>query len=333
MKHFINLLFVIVVCMVLSSCSTSTKFTVLAEPGTEILTKDHNLLGVADNSGKIKVKISDNDYSAFLLSHRPNSNDYIPFALDYDSRSLVGVSLAETTGIFLASVGLIIELAGALAVAAGDDDIGLVMVGGGAGAALLGCSWGGPATERMKQTAYDHRYKYVNRQITNQDLPSQKPDFAKENPININTVTNKVQSTNSIIVTEDNSSKSSKVLSQKSSKTFKDLASLIEGKYIGSGKLTKDGSTIESYDKISVTIRRVSSTIVGVVVAESDGSKFFNEETEYTISKNLNGDYQLILNGISSAKIIIDSQGRLVYVHPKVNIDGDIYQLSINGEK
>ena len=39
------------------------------------------------------------------------------------------------------------------------------------------------------------------------------------------------------------------------------------------------------------------------------------------------------LKGIPSAVISIDSKGNLVYYHPKVNIDGEIYTLEINAIK
>ena len=62
------------------------------------------------------------------------------------------------------------------------------------------------------------------------------------------------------------------------------------------------------------------------------GESFFGSELEYTIRKTDDG-YELVLNGIATAVISIDHNGKLSFTHPKVNIDGELYTLSINAEK
>lgn len=317
-------------CMVLTSCWTSTKFTVQTEPGTEIMSKDYALLSVADSRGKAKVKISDDEYSAFLLSHRPNTDVYIPFALDYKSRSVVGSGLQVFTGYWLEGMGCVLMIGGTVAVLSGAEDAGLPLVIGGAGAAFAGMGIGMPADSRMDQVAYDHQYKYLKQQRTNQDLSLTKPNFATDNPVRVaQTVPVAVQTEQA--TTQSGSSTSSKKLSQRSSKTLKDKATQIQGTYVGKGKLTKDKEIIETYVDITVTINRIDKDKVGVMVTEKDGSQFFDKTSEYTISSASNGVFKLVLDGINSAEITIDSNKKLIYLHPRVNIDGDIYTLSIEG--
>lgn len=68
-------------------------------------------------------------------------------------------------------------------------------------------------------------------------------------------------------------------------------------------------------------------------VFDSDGSKFFDSDAEYTIKKEKNGKYSLFLNDIKDATIQIDSKDNLVYVHPSVNIEGEIFSLSISAKE
>lgn len=315
-------------CMVLTSCWTSTKFTVQTEPGTEIMSKDYTLLSVADSRGKAKVKISDDEYSAFLLSHRPNTDTYIPFAIDYKSRSVVGTSLQQFTGYLLSGMGIILMGSGTIALIAGDEDVALPLAGGGAALAFAGMGIGMPAESRIHQVAYDHQYKYLKQQRTNQDLSLTKPNFAIDNPVSVApTVPEAVQKEQD--TTQLGSSTSSKKLSQRSSKTLKDKATQIQGTYVGRGKLTKGKEVIETYVDIAVSINRIGKDKVGVMVTEKDGSKFFDTTSEYTISSASNGVFRLVLDGINSAEITIDRNKKLKYLHPRVNIDGDIYTLSI----
>ena len=317
-------------CMVLTSCWTSTKFTVQTEPGTEIMSKDYTLLGVADSRGMAKVKISDDEYSAFLLSHQPNTDTYIPFALDYKSRSVVGTGLQVFAGYWLEGMGCILMIAGTAAIIGGDEDVAVPLAGGGAALAFAGMGIGMPADSRMDQVAYDHQYKFLKQQRTNQDLSLTKPNFAIDNPVSV-TQTVPVAIQTKQIATPSGSSASSKKLSQRSSKTLKDKAAQIQGTYVGRGKLTKDKEVIETYVDITVTINRIGKDKVGVMVTEKDGSQFFDKVSEYTISSTSNGVFRLVLDGINSAEITIDSNKKLIYLHPRVNIDGDIYTLFIEG--
>ena len=107
----------------------------------------------------------------------------------------------------------------------------------------------------------------------------------------------------------------------------------IEGIYVGTGNLRQGGTIIESYDSITVTIKTPTKDEALVNIIDSDGEPFFAEDTSYAIQMSDNGEYQLSLNGINAATILIDSGKNLIYQHPKVNIDGQIYTLSIKANQ
>lgn len=116
-----------------------------------------------------------------------------------------------------------------------------------------------------------------------------------------------------------------------STKVIKDFGRLIEGTYIGYGSLLQNDNIVEKYEKINISVKRINKNTVSVDVFES-GDAFFSSKTEYSIKKNAD-KYLMSLKGIPSAVISIDAQGNLVYHHPKVNIDGEIYTLEINVKK
>lgn len=308
-----------------TSCSTSTKFTVYGEPGTQILTPSRTSLATIDNTGKVRITNPDDDYYAFLLSHIPGTEEYIPFALDYNKKSYPGSQFAKGLGMGFGSIGTGALLAGTIALLAGAEDAANPLLAAGFATGLIGVGIGMPADFRSQQTNHEYCYKYTSEQKTNQDLQFTKPQFElyrSETPIkqDINVGT---------------SSKTNKTLSSSSStKTLKDNATKIEGTYLGNGTLKQGNEIIETYNNISVTIKRKSKDIVLVNVVESDGTIFFTTDGEYNIKKLSNGSkYVLTLKGINNATIEIDVNNNLVYIHPRVNIDGEIYKLNINAKK
>lgn len=110
-----------------------------------------------------------------------------------------------------------------------------------------------------------------------------------------------------------------------------DFVQAVSGTYIGSGSLLLKGKTVESYSSIKVVIDRKAENKVNVRVIES-GESFFGSDLEYSVKRTDDG-YELILTGISNAVILIDHDGKLSFNHPKVNIDGELYTLSISAGK
>lgn len=314
------------VILALSSCSTSSKFTVETLPGAEILTPEHERLAVANNDGKAKIKISDDDFYSFLLSHQPNTQEYVPFALDYKYKSYIGTRLQYWGGVFLTILGVGPLIAGTVAAINGDDDLMGPFWVSGIALETLGFGMGLPANLRSDQMNQDNQYKYLSQQRTNHDIPISKPVLAAQQETKKNAIPQKnVQSS------EEKSTISTKRVSQQSTKTLKDYGAQIEGIYIGNGKLTNNNQTIETFKDMRVILSRKSKEKVIVNVVESNDEPFFQSESIYSIIKNNDSSFELTLDGISSAKIRISKDKTITYTHPRVNIDGDIYTLSITG--
>ena len=333
MKHYLLFIISAGVIFILTSCSTSTKVTVMAEPGTEILTPGYSRLAVADNTGNAKFKIPDDNHYAFLFSHRPNTDTYVPFALDYKYKSFSGSKFLKGVSYFLSSAGLLSMITGVIIIAAGDTDTGVIPMVAGTAAALSGVGIGLTSSSRLEQTNHEYRYKYLAVQKANDDLPLTR--LAIE-PISLATETNTIIPVQPLVTPtvdkNDASSVSSRKLSQKSTKTLKDYGNQLQGTYIGSGKLTKGNETIETYNDMKVFLKRVSKDVVSVNVEDSSGEKFFPSDSNYKIVAKKDGSFILTLEGISVATITIDKNKNLIYLHPRVNIDGDIYTLTINAK-
>ena len=319
--------YILIGCVILcfTSCKTTTMLTVHGEPGTQILTPDKKtLLATIDNSGKAVIANPDNDYYAFLLSCKPGTEEYIPFALDYMKKSYPVTQFAKGLGIGLAGAGTVMLIPGTIAMLAGAEGLAGPMLLSGFSLDLIGLGIGWPADLRSRQTSYYYCYKYTSEQKTNQDLQFTKPQFELYKP-----ETPVLQNDN-----VETGSKTNKTLSSSSStKTLKDNAAKIEGTYVGEGTLKQGNEIIETYNSISISIKRKSKDIVLVNVIESDGSKFFATDGEYNIKKQSDGKYVLTLNGINNATIEIDTNNSLIYIHPRVNIDNEIYILTINAKK
>ncbi len=324
-------------CAIAVSCSTSTKLTVFATPGTEILTPNKNRLAVADGTGKAMFKISDDTYYAFLLSHTPSSNDYVPFALDYKYHNYGIVNpLLAALGKGVVIMGAGFEVAGIIALCTGSSEIGIGLLLGGVGGALVGCGIGGPADSRDKQLSHQYNYKYLSTQTTNQDLSLISPIFdvysaqtmSSDQSGSTSAAKKKLNASSS----EGTTASTKKLGSSASSKALKDNASKVEGTYVGSGSLSQSNSVIESYSNISVTIKKSGKDVVLVNVID-DGEQFFDSDEEYSVRKLSDGKYELIHKSVKTAKITIDTRNNLVYIHPRVNIEGDIYSLSIKAKK
>lgn len=87
MKKLVIILIAIMVLM--TSCYTQ-KFYVVGDPGTVIASLNgYYTLATIDQSGEAEIKIKDRKigYMAFLQAKSPNSDVFVPFALDYKDRN------------------------------------------------------------------------------------------------------------------------------------------------------------------------------------------------------------------------------------------------------
>ena len=318
---------VIMVVVLFASCSTTEKFYVSGTPNTKIYTPAHKHVGTIGSNGTAKIELSSDHYYAFLLSKGAESDIYIPFALDYKHKSRAGAQFLKWTGLPIFFYGGIAMITGAV-LSAADSDTGLSVVAGGGAAMLGGGLLGTSAAQRLDQTSYEYQFQYLNNQNTNSDLHFTKVAFTEPHK-NAGQVNHDI-STSPIV---EETSVSKKQLTEKSAKTLKNYGKQVANTYVGTGKLTQNKTTIESYSNIKVKVEYVNKDEVRVNVTESNGSDFFADYSLYKVEKRTDGSYLLTHSKIASATITIDINGNLKYNHPKVNIDGEVYNLQITTTK
>ena len=326
MKRLIELLGIVVCVILLHSCTTSQKITVQGTPGTEIYSPTMDRLGVVGSNGKVSLKISRHTYYSYLMSKNAGANEFVPFALDYKH---CNNTLAATGSLVGTSIALAGVLVGGISLAVGGDTPEITAVG----AAMLGV--GGlmaiPSNHYYQKTHGDDQFKYLNNQRTNQDisfLPIRDTGYNKT----LQDYNNKYLAT----PTSEKSNNSSSIVARRKSsvskRTLNDNAKLVSGTYSGTGYLAQKGKIIEEYSNAKVVVLRIDNNTVNVDVVEN-GESYFSTKSKYQVKKKGKNTYVLSLNGIPDAFITIDNAGHLTYIHPKVNIDGDIYTLNITATK
>lgn len=332
MKHLIFKFFLLAgTTFALFSCSTSQTLTIEGRPSTEVLTPSLKTLGVIGNNHKLDIKISSDAYYAFLLTRSNGSKELVPFALDYRNKSYRGTQTQNLIGWALTISGLASAIPGTIMlVADSDNEAGGYVLAGGLGVVLLGAGIGIPASCRLQQTQYKYQYKYLSTQSTNEDFTFTRPtdngfvrmvggaplrseaqvEHTEEPPVATSTAARRRNKTSV------------------ARRNLRDYGRQVAGTYIGTGRLMLNGEEVESYTDIKVVLKRIDKNNVLVEVYES-GEAFFNTGDKYSIKKSGNDKFALTLKGIPSATISISQDKNMVYLHPKVNIEGEIYTLEI----
>lgn len=323
--------FLVAFCMILlHSCSTSQKVTVQGTPGTEIYSPTMEKLGVIGSNAQVSFKISSDDYFSYLMSKNAGSNELIPFALDYKNHSYIGTDILKYTGYTIAAAGAFSALVGGIACIGGDgDEVGGPFLAAGGAALALGTAIGGPADMRSQQTQYEYKYKYLSVQNTNQDFHFTKiVDVGYSKNLHNEGYNETVVQTSGGLNIED----SLTTVAKRKIRTLNDYAKFVSGTYSGAGYLAQKGKIIEEYSAMKVVVLRIDNNTVNIDVIEN-GASYFSAKTKYQVKKKGKNTYVLSLDGISDAFITIDNAGHLTYIHPKVNIDGEIYTLNITANK
>lgn len=324
-KNIIKFLSLAAAILLFHSCTTSQTISIAGTPGTEIYTPDKNKIAVIPATGKAKVRIPGDVYYAYFMSHQVGSNEFVPFALDFNRCNYTGKRAARALSYPLAAAGVI--LAGATSTNSTYYVLGslggLVLTSSGITGAIV-------LHKQLKQTQLRYRYKYLSSQSTNED-------FTFTHPIDngfIRTVKNEPQRSETYQGNTEDTPVATATAARRLGKTsaatrnLRDYGQQVSGTFIGTGKLLLAGEEVESYADIKVVIKRVDKNNVLVEVYES-GEPFFNAADKYSVKRNGKKKYVLSLKGIPSATISISNQKNMVYLHPKVNIDGEIYTLSI----
>lgn len=173
---------------------------------------------------------------------------------------------------------------------------------------------------------YWNDYKYYKNQSTNQDC--------RFEPFLDNGEKRTIEPTSNVtpIMTNESVSTVARKKLSVSKRSLTDNAKFVSGTYTGSGYLTQKGKVIEEYSAMKVVVLRIDNNTVNIDVVEN-GESYFSSKTEYKVKKKGKNTYVLFLEDIPDASIIIDNAGHLSYIHPKVNIDGEIYTLNITANK
>lgn len=169
LKRVLYLSILIVLALsVMPSCKSTQTFYVYGIPGTEI--RGH---GTIDQSGKMSIKTerarkySGQSYYHFLLAKAPNSNLWVPFALDYrdHNRSLKKRGSKAMT-IMLGSLSIGGSVVGGVGFLSGSPEVGLA----GLGVGLAGLGLMLPFVNSSEFDELDYNYDYLKHQTTNNDL-------------------------------------------------------------------------------------------------------------------------------------------------------------------
>lgn len=335
MKKVIYILIFTFCAIAFSACSTSQKVTVKGTPGTEIYSPRMKKLGTIGPNAQVSFKISSDDYFAFLMSKNAESDELIPFALDYKEHKHRGAYIGLGIAIATTSVGVAMTIPGLIGLAVGDETLGGPVLGAGLAIGGLGAALGAPMDCRTKQIQYQHHYKYLSYQTTNQDfrfVPITDTGYRKT----IDNA-NAAEEVVTAYSTETNENAPSSTVARRrstpvASSNITDNTKFLSGTYTGTGYLAQKGKTIEKYSNMKVVVLRIDKDNVSVDVTES-GESYFSTKSKYSVKKKGKNTYILTLIGIPYASITIDAKGHLSYKHPKVNIDGEIYTLNITADK
>lgn len=338
--NFYKILLLIGIVFTVTSCSTTEKFNIYAPQDTKIYTPDniYTPKGIAPYNGKIKVEIPSNMFCGFILAQSPESDVKIPIGLDFNTNRHTGTKIALYTGSTIAWLGIGATAIGGIAMIAAnankDDessDLFGVVTGVGALTAGLGAAVGWPSQERLRQTSYDYNFGYVSNQrihIPDLSFTLLNPNPPKRPVMQSNekrTTSRKKASSGKGIISEK--STSSKVNSNRS-----DNSRIIEGEYVGNGKLFLGKNVDEEYSDISVIMERVDKNHVKVRIIEG-GDDYFDSPLIYEIHKGNKGIYNLKIENLPEAIIQITPKGKLTFNHNKVNIENRMYSLEIVAEK
>lgn len=326
----------------MTGCSTTEKFNVYAPKGTKIYTPNNTVTpgGVTDYSDKVKIEVPSDMYCGYVLIQQAESDVKIPIGLDYKINRHTGARAALYTGGTITTVGLGAALIGGIAMLAAngndDDDSSntfALITAAGAAVGGIGAGVGAVSGARLDQTSYDYNFGYDKIQrisIPNLSFSLLNPNPSKSQinkPSKQSESTNRRKASSGGAVVQEVSSGSSRASASRS-----DNARKLEGEYKGSGSLLMGKSVDEYYSEISVILERIDKNHVKARIIESDGD-YFDTPLVYIIQKGKNGVFTLKIENLPEATIQINSKGKMVFTHGKVNIENKIYTLKIDADK
>lgn len=322
--------------LMLSSCSTTSKMTLTAPINATIVNPQNETLGVS-NTGHVQLEVIDKTYYPYLIAQDAATGLSVPFGIDVHRNKYMGEKMAFGAGIGFAGAGLFANFVGLIMlIATGDDDdllnTELGFICGGLGADLIGLGLVAPSEQRLQQTMHHYEMAYNKKQSVSFEGLSTKlinPDAPKDAQNASMQTTKKRRATSSSDNVKENANDATTAVAKRNRN---DHGAKVAGTYIGKGTLYKGKDVDEEYSEVKVVITRIDKTHVAVQVIEG-GEDFFTSPLEYVIESTVAKGYKLSIDGTPSATITIDNRGFMRFDHKKVNIDGELFSLSLTGKR
>lgn len=334
MKELKNILLTLLIIMITVSCSTVEKVTVYGNPGEKIYSPSKQPIATIQHNGKTKITLESDAYYGYLYTYNAQQDQWVPFALDITKKSHNGTKLATGAGYTLSAIGTLGFIGGTVGCIINDEsDAAKAIMVGGLGLGGIGASFGVPASSRMSQLSYQYNFGYNSKQQINSDLKLTRyiPPII-ETP-EATPIRKKATSGDALTTNVSSSAKAHNNTSTSSAKKKRKSASvLIAGEYSGTGTLITTGEDPETLGTMLIIVTPKDDNTVVAEIME-DNEAFFESEELFKVMKNNDGSFTLTHTRIPSVKFTISKAGKIDYKHPKVNIDGTIYTLSISANK
>ena len=172
MKRLIYLALIALSALMTSCGAAYTTLTVSGTPGTVIKNAgDGKILGTIGESRSLQVNLDRDKYYAYLLSKAPQSDEYVPFALEFEEETgkYYGSKFGEGVGFGLACAGIATEFSGLIYMLVGPPEVGGIITGVGAAIGLSGIALGLPMVFYIDNSDVKHCYQYLP-SSTNDDI-------------------------------------------------------------------------------------------------------------------------------------------------------------------
>lgn len=328
--------------LLVQSCTSTERFNVTASPNQKLYLPS-NLAAAVDapyENGEYQMDVPSAYYLGYMTARDPETGLAVPFGLDVHKKSRASTKTSAGTGITVGSIGLVGMLTGLMVEAIGssesvdDPDLvtsGLVVALSSMAVCGAGYGWGLPANQKLKQLAYQYQFTYDKNQSPysgklSKTLLNPNPQKQAEPAARKRAVSGDMAQSVAPSATTPAGTTVAK-------KSRKHANAITAGTYAAEGKLFKGNAVDEAYPDMQLVIDQAENGTYNVNVLES-GEDFFGAPLVFEFSgKNENGDTILTLKGLPEATLTVTADGRLLFRHPAVLIDNEVYTLSVNGKK
>lgn len=333
MKKNILIVSLLAPALLFQSCKTQEKFEVVASPSQKIyLPGNYTPVNDPYKDGAFDMKVPSAYCLGYMTTVDPATGLRVPFGLDFHKKNHSGAMGVGVTEILIGSYGAIAGIIGYAFALTDDSDLsttGGIMLGIGAPVAGLGLGLGCAELQKSKQLTYEYNFAYDKQQkpysgklsktLLNPNPPKQTESAAPRR---------KAVSGDSTVNVAATTTPAGTTIAKKSRK-----ATVATGTFAASGKLFKGTAVDEEYPEMQLVIAQGDNGAYNVSVIES-GEDFFGAPLVFEYSgKDDLGASVLKLHDLPTATLTLMPDGRILFRHPAVLIDGEPYTLSINGKK